>query len=312
MDKTTPSLTDADHDWSLQALRLIADAGPRQFVVHGAAWAAPALRDKPTPRGRHGTGVHAHHTPELCLGLEGRPFLDIGNRRYAMSPSRIAPLRPGVAHCEGWSDPREAYTVVWLIFSRASLLVSVVRYAPRRGWESIDSHSVESPAAASLFARLMRGEPSSASHIPAMRADLLAVLADVHRRRATLPESPAPKTGRPELDHVLRMLDDHTAEPLSLAQLASLTRLTPNYLNRLFRQFTGVSIHRYLTRRRMDQAMELCRAGGLSVKEIAARVGYDDPLYFSRAFHRRFGVPPSRVPRSPAAATMQSRRNRHE
>jgi AraC family transcriptional regulator, arabinose operon regulatory protein len=32
---------------------------------------------------------------------------------------------------------------------------------------------------------------------------------------------------------------------------------------------------------------------GLSVKEVAARVGYDDPLYFSRRFHAEHGTSPS-------------------
>ena len=31
----------------------------------------------------------------------------------------------------------------------------------------------------------------------------------------------------------------------------------------------------------------------MPVKEVAARVGYEDPLYFSRLFRRRRGVPPS-------------------
>lgn len=301
MDKTAQIAPAASSEsWSLRALRSLASAGPREFIVHGAPWAAPPDRAGPGPRGRHGTGLHAHHTPEMCLAVEGRPFLDVGDSRYDLAAPRVAALPPGVRHCEGWTDARQPYTVAWLIFSRASTLVSVVRYSPRRGWESIESQLVESPSTASLFERLMRGEPSRVEHIEPMRADLLAILAEVHRRRTAPPpltETPSQGGGRPELDHVLRMLDDHTAEPLSLAQLASLTRLTPNYLNRLFRQRTGVSIYRYLTQRRLQRAMELCRSGELSVKEIAARVGYDDPLYFSRAFHRRFGVPPSRVPR---------------
>ncbi len=67
-----------------------------------------------------------------------------------------------------------------------------------------------------------------------------------------------------------------------------MTHLSPNYLNRLFRQWTDQSIGNYIPRRRMERAMELCGEGRLLIKQVAAETGYGDPLYFSRAFHRYF------------------------
>jgi AraC-like DNA-binding protein len=43
----------------------------------------------------------------------------------------------------------------------------------------------------------------------------------------------------------------------------------------------------------MEKALQLCRQKQRLVKEIAAAVGYEDPLYFSRAFRRYFGRSPT-------------------
>lgn len=49
----------------------------------------------------------------------------------------------------------------------------------------------------------------------------------------------------------------------------------------------------YFTKARIARAAELLRATGAPVKTIAAMVGYDDALYFSRAFRAARGVSPS-------------------
>ena len=56
----------------------------------------------------------------------------------------------------------------------------------------------------------------------------------------------------------------------------------------------GASPSQALTQARIRQACALLRRGDLSVKAVAASVGYDNQLYFSRRFREIVGVPPSR------------------
>ena len=50
-----------------------------------------------------------------------------------------------------------------------------------------------------------------------------------------------------------------------------------------------------LDRVRMDRAKALIGETGSTLAEVAEQVGYSDPAHFTRAFRRRFGVPPSRL-----------------
>ncbi len=66
-----------------------------------------------------------------------------------------------------------------------------------------------------------------------------------------------------------------------------------DYLCRLFRQELHTTPNKYLTDLRLQSAADLLRGGtGRSITEIARMCGYNDPLYFSRMFKKRYGVSP--------------------
>ena len=68
--------------------------------------------------------------------------------------------------------------------------------------------------------------------------------------------------------------------------------MSESWLIRCFRQRTGMTPQRYLTDIRLNQAKELLAASSLNVGEIAAVVGYENALYFSRIFRKYVGVSP--------------------
>ena len=59
-------------------------------------------------------------------------------------------------------------------------------------------------------------------------------------------------------------------------------------LDRAFRRTFGRSARRWLEDQRMQTACRQLLSTARSVKEVAFAVGYEDPFYFSRVFHRRF------------------------
>lgn len=88
-------------------------------------------------------------------------------------------------------------------------------------------------------------------------------------------------------------LHDHAAERFSVADYASLHGLSVSRFIHVFREVTGLSPKRYQTEIRMNEARMLLESTDYPVAEIADMVGYDNPLYFSRLFHRHVGMSPS-------------------
>lgn len=81
----------------------------------------------------------------------------------------------------------------------------------------------------------------------------------------------------------------------SLAELAERTGYGSEYLCRIFRKFHSESPYQALQRMKMNEAFRLLKEGRIRVMDIALKVGFEDPLHFSRVFRKTMGFPPSAV-----------------
>ncbi|MBQ4050975.1 MAG: helix-turn-helix domain-containing protein, partial [Oscillospiraceae bacterium] len=61
----------------------------------------------------------------------------------------------------------------------------------------------------------------------------------------------------------------------------------------LFREKMGISPHRFILSRRMEEAKKLLTYSSMTVSEIAKSIGFDDPSYFSRIFRKHTGHVPT-------------------
>ena len=89
--------------------------------------------------------------------------------------------------------------------------------------------------------------------------------------------------------YMLRHLD----EPLQVATLAARAGISPSHYFALFKRQIGCAPIDCFIRLRMQRACRLLDGTGLSIKEVAAALGYDDPFYFSRIFKSVNRVAPS-------------------
>ena len=82
-----------------------------------------------------------------------------------------------------------------------------------------------------------------------------------------------------------------------LRELAATVNLSQSRLAHLFRAEVGVAPGRYLHAIRMQRARILLERTFLSVKEVMACVGINDPSHFARDFRKYHGFAPSQVKR---------------
>jgi len=104
--------------------------------------------------------------------------------------------------------------------------------------------------------------------------------------------------GRHPLDPIIARMTEHPEERLDLAAVAALVGKSPDRTAHLFIEACGRSFKNLQRDLRMQRAASLLAgSSNLGMKEVAARCGYGDPLYFSRAFRAHFGLPPSKFRR---------------
>ena len=100
----------------------------------------------------------------------------------------------------------------------------------------------------------------------------------------------------PRILHAITFMKQNLSRRLSEKELAHHAGLTAQHFCVLFKAETGETPARYLNRVRMEIARGLLEDGDsrLSIKEVAAGVGWSDLSHFVRDFEKRFGLSPKR------------------
>jgi two-component system response regulator YesN len=80
---------------------------------------------------------------------------------------------------------------------------------------------------------------------------------------------------------------------ITINGVCSKLHISPTYFSFIFKKETKTTFINYLTNYRMESAKEYLRTTSLKTFEIADKVGYSEPNYFSYSFKKKFGVSPS-------------------
>lgn len=79
---------------------------------------------------------------------------------------------------------------------------------------------------------------------------------------------------------------ENLAAPLSLESIAERQHVSKNYLSRVFKEVTGLTVHEYLNVQRVKTAQHLLETTNRTLDEIAQSVGYNSVGYFERVFKK--------------------------
>jgi two-component system response regulator YesN len=145
--------------------------------------------------------------------------------------------------------------------------------------KAITVHSLQRPSEYEAFTDRLQAAPTL--------SQLLSVLA-----REQESEASGVRKIRSEVQLAQKIVINRLAETITLTSISEEVGLSSYYLSRLFREETGESFNDYVTRLRMEKAMELLQTTQLKVYEVAERVGIPSYRYFSQLFRNWTGVAP--------------------
>jgi len=94
------------------------------------------------------------------------------------------------------------------------------------------------------------------------------------------------------LEKCFQILLENTRRSLTLRELAAQAGLSPSRLANMFKSQTGTSPIAHHMHLRMQEAAGLLASTDLNIKEVAARMGFQDPYHFSRAFKSHLHTSP--------------------
>lgn len=92
---------------------------------------------------------------------------------------------------------------------------------------------------------------------------------------------------------IMRYIDSHYNQKLSLTDLADKCFYNPSYFSRMFRECYGMSLSSYIREKRLKEAAKLLVQTALSAEQIGEKVGYRDKAQFYKFFKEEYGMTPN-------------------
>ncbi|MFD2333099.1 helix-turn-helix domain-containing protein [Cohnella sp. GCM10020058] len=244
------------------------------------------------PRARH----HYRERPGGCDShiviycAEGAGWIEQDGKTEMLTERQLAVIPAGAPHRYGASE-EAPWSIYWFHLRGGQVGAHLALYG-------LSGHPIPIPAAletrfAESFERcygLLADKPYSLPaqvHVSLTLGQLLGAISlsasGSHRHRKR----------EEDLSRAIRFMNDRLHVTVTLPELAMHAGLSKQHLIHLFKQETGFPPIDYYLRLKMQKASQLLSLTGLSVKEIAAAVGFGDPYYFSRMFKKLMGVSPT-------------------
>lgn len=89
-----------------------------------------------------------------------------------------------------------------------------------------------------------------------------------------------------------KYVQTHLGEKISLTEVADHLHLNSSYFSRMYKKETGEGFVEYVTRVKMEKALEILDQSIKSVEQIADELGFESKSYFLKTFKRFYGLSP--------------------
>jgi len=250
-----------------------------------------------------GLTEHAHGGAiEICFLVKGRQTYRLGECDYRLSGGDVFIAFPDEKHSTG-GNPQEKGELYWMTVLVSSSSGSLLGLPPKQGRAVLRS-------LLGIGQHHFRGSWR-------MKDSLDAITTHYHQARSPLTDfaishytgafllellacakSGAGRVVPRSLVPVLRHIEQHLDEPVSVSQLASLAGLSEARFKARFKEETGIPPGEYVLRARIQEAQRRLAADEGSITRLAFDLGFSTSQYFATVFKRFTGQTPSMLRQS--------------
>lgn len=219
-----------------------------------------------------------------CAGGSGTVLID--GRQYVLHESEAfcIPRFKRHSYCACADDP---WSILWVHFKGEDTV-----YYPLDQLEVIHFISENSTNRMlflfDLLFRVLEGNYTLGNFIYISQV-LALILAETYNRE----KGRGAGNQNRHVTNIVKYMSRHLYDNLTMTQISEEFELSQSYLNTIFQKYTQHAPMDFFIRMKMKDACKLLRSTDLYVYEVAQKLGYRDPYYFSRIFKKIVGISPN-------------------
>lgn len=94
------------------------------------------------------------------------------------------------------------------------------------------------------------------------------------------------------VEAIKHYMEENIESHITLKQISEYIGVSTSHMSLKFRQHTGISPIQYLNNMRIEKAAQMLVQTNMQINQISYKLGFEDPLYFSRMFNKLKGISP--------------------
>lgn len=248
--------------------------------------------------------LHVHDFYEVLIFVRGHARFQVEGKIYPLQSGDIILTSPSEIHQVLLDDVQIPYErfVLWIhpeFIERASEFLNGISLSGCFGKASASRIHRFHPGYSqmesirSCMDRLVELD-SSIPHQKALSDLLLTeVLVLLNNARTLVDEDISDCSFNLRINEIIAYINEHLSEDLSLEALSSRFFISRFYLTRQFKEYTSLSLHKFILSKRLLAARRLIEQG-TGCLQASVECGFANYSHFSKAFSTAYGVPPSK------------------
>ncbi|MCS7462882.1 AraC family transcriptional regulator [Paenibacillus doosanensis] len=248
----------------------------------------------------HMPASHFHSTYEIYYLLSGEREFFIKDRTMVMKEGDVIIISPNILHRTTNAETPEHERLIVNIHESDMRLANgshtdILQPLFEQEYIVVQCSLQDRIAVEALAARIMQEvrdrKPGFEMYALTLVLQLLVICCrHVKQNSMEPPESPSPMHER--ISEVVRYINNHYMQELSLHLLAEQFYVSPYYLSRFFKEATGFTFVEYLNSVRIKEAKKLLEQSSMKVSLISKKVGFGSVTHFGRVFKSITGYAP--------------------
>ncbi|WP_291943691.1 AraC family transcriptional regulator [Chitinophaga sp.] len=224
----------------------------------------------------------------LIYCKEGKGSITVAHETFQIQPGHCFLIPRKIPH-EYSADVKDPWTIYWAHFLGSS--ADGLLETATREWQGYRTFLSWSTQRTALFDRsydqLEKGFKLENLKYANMHFwSFLATCIYPHADHNTSPQHSS-------VDESIEFMRQHIDTMLSLQEMAAAVNLSQSHFSAVFKAGTGFSPIEYFNQLKIQEACQYLLFTSLRIKEIAGRLGMEDPYYFSRLFTKIMGLSPN-------------------